>query len=108
MHMWRENCMTIFKIFKRDFPKVLKNAHSCLLLSGTQLILRRINAITFLPLLHCIKQQINCTISKPCIINYWKHKKCPAWWQYISVDSQHTFCQATQYLPATYNVHTKL
>ena len=32
--MWRENCMTIFKIFKRDFPKVLKNAHSCLLLSG--------------------------------------------------------------------------
>ena len=35
--MWRENCMTIFKIFKRDFPKVLKNAHSCLLLSGTQL-----------------------------------------------------------------------
>jgi len=28
--------MTIFKIFKRDFPKVLKNAHSCLLLSGTQ------------------------------------------------------------------------
>jgi len=37
MHMWRENCMTIFKIFKRDFPKVLKNAHSCLLLSGTQL-----------------------------------------------------------------------
>lgn len=79
-----------------------------------QLIFRRINAITFLPLLHCIKQQINCTISntaswcKPCIINYWKHKKCPAWWQYISVDSQHTFCQATQYLPATYNVHTKL
>ena len=36
--MWRENCMTIFKIFKRDFPKVLKNAHSCLLLSGTQKI----------------------------------------------------------------------
>ena len=27
--------MTIFKIFKRDFPKVWKNAHSCLLLSGT-------------------------------------------------------------------------
>ena len=26
-------------------------------------VFRRINAITFLPLLHCIKQQINCTIS---------------------------------------------
>jgi len=37
--MLRENCMTIFKIFKRDFPKVLKNAHSCLLLSGTQIII---------------------------------------------------------------------
>ena len=37
MHMWRENCMTIFKIFKRDFPKVLKNRHSCLLLSGTHI-----------------------------------------------------------------------
>jgi len=32
--------MTIFKIFKRDFPKVLKNRHSCLLLSGTQLKFR--------------------------------------------------------------------
>ena len=37
MHMWRENCMTIFKIFKCDFPKVLKNAHSCLLLYVVQL-----------------------------------------------------------------------
>jgi len=37
MHMWRENCITVFKIFKRDFPKVLKNGHSCLLLSGTRL-----------------------------------------------------------------------
>jgi len=31
--------MTVFKIFKRDFPKVLKNGHSCLLLSGTQLFM---------------------------------------------------------------------
>jgi len=39
MHMWRENCITVFKIFKRDFPKVLKNGHSCLLLSGTHMCL---------------------------------------------------------------------
>jgi len=41
--MWRENCMTVFKIFKRDFPKVLKNGHSCLLLSGTHIMSGPVN-----------------------------------------------------------------
>ena len=43
MHMWRENCITVFKIFKRDFPKVLKNGHSCLLLSGTRLFMFKVS-----------------------------------------------------------------
>ena len=38
--------MTVFKIFKRDFPKVLKNGHSCLLLSGTQLLSQTINTLS--------------------------------------------------------------
>jgi len=47
--MWHENCMTVFKIFKRDFPKVLKNRHSCLLLSGTQLVHNAVPTIFSFP-----------------------------------------------------------